>query len=386
MVVTIAASPDLVDALAIAVEERLEICHESDPTLLRDRYSTRHILAVIIDFRGIDNPNPRIVDEAIRARACESIIAVVDRRQVALAIEVTQRGAHDCLPAPVSAIQLRRTLRRALARGIAEDSEDSVYNRVPVGPDNARRVLSSIRGSSHAMRRLRFACSRAACSSAPVLIQGETGSGKERVARAIHDLSIAESGPYVCANVCAIPTTIFDAQMFGVRKGAYTDAIASSGLFAHASGGSLFLDEIGDLELPLQAKMLRAVEYMCYLPVGAAKEETAVVRIISATNRDLHQAVEQRQFRRDLFDRLSILAILVPPLREHPEDIPETVEQILHELDRQDIVFDGNALASLQERRWEGNYRELRSVVERTLVSSDRKIIRVRDVRFDPFL
>lgn len=386
MIITVAAAQDLVDALTIAVDHRIEVAHEADLTLIHDRYRSRHVAALILDFRGIDDPDPRMIDRTIRERISDSVIAIVDRRQVGLAIEAVQRGVHDCLLAPVSAVRLRESLRDALMRSITKGSEDIAYERAPVGVEAAREALRSIVGSSSMVRDLRTACVRAARSSAPVLLVGEPGSGKERVARAIHELSVGAIAPYVVANVCAIPETLFDSMLFGARGGAYTGAVRCDGLFASADGGTLFLDEIGDLSYSLQSKLLRAVEYGSFLPLGAHREERVSTRLVTATNRDLERAVVEGTFREDLLHRLSVLAIRVPSLREHLEDIPEVLDQLIKEMGRQEIRFAPGALRLLREHRWNGNYRELKAVVERTIVSTERTTITVSDLRFDPYL
>lgn len=385
MIVAVAASPDLTDAIDIAVEDRMEVVHEPDLTLLRDRYRTRSVSVLILDFRGIENPDPRMVDRTIREGVAKSVIAVVDKKQVGLAIQAVQRGAQDCLPAPVSAVQLRKSLRGAVVRSIASESEDIAYDRAPVGAERARRALQGLAGSSRAMRKLRIACVRASQSRLPVLLVGEAGSGKEMVARAIHDLTF-EQAPFCATNICAIPESLFDSTLFGVRPGAYTGAVPQEGLFQKSHGGSLFLDEIGDLPYPLQSKLLRAVEYGRFLPLGAQGESEVTVRLITATNRDLAQAVDDRHFRQDLYQRISILGIRVPSLREHIEDIPEILSSLTASMGRGEIGFTPDAIERLREHSWEGNYRELKAVIERSVVSSDDTTVRARDLRFTPFL
>lgn len=385
MVVAVAAFPDLADAIAIAVDNRLEIAHEPDLTLLWDRYRTRSVTALILDFRGIRNPDPRMIDRTLREGVSRAVIAVVDRRQVGLAIEVVQRGAHDCLPAPVTAVRLRASLQGAVVRTLSSESEDVAYERAPVGVDRARRALQSLPGSSRVMRELRIACVRASRSRAPVLLVGEAGSGKEFVAQAIHQLSF-ETAPFVSSNLCAIPETLFESTLYGVRSGAYTGATHQEGLFVQADGGTLFLDEIGDLPYPLQSKILRAVEYGRFRPLGAIEEEQVSTRLVSATNRDLLRAISERQFREDLLHRISILAIRVPALREHREDIPEILAAFVNLMARREIVFTADAVRILQDRPWEGNYRELKAVIERTIVTTDRTTIRGVDLWFDPYL
>lgn len=385
MIVAVAAAPDLANAIDVAVENRMEVAHERDVTLLRDRYRSRFVSALILDFRGIENPDPRVVDRSIREGVSKSVIAVVDQRQVGLAIQTVQRGARDCLPAPVTAVRLRKSIHEAVVQTITIENEDIEYERAPVGVDAARRAVRSLSGRSRAMRDLRVACIRASRSRAPVLLVGEAGSGKEMVARAIHDLTFVDA-PYCATNICAIPETLFDATLFGVRQGAYTGAVPQDGLFQKAQGGTLFLDEIGDLSFPLQSKLLRAVEYGRFLPLGAQRETEVSTRLITATNRDLSKAVEERLFREDLLQRISILAIRVPSLREHREDMPEIVASLVATSDREGVEFTQDAIEVLREHSWEGNYRELKAVIERTLVSTDSGTIRSRDLRFTPFL
>jgi Nif-specific regulatory protein len=234
--------------------------------------------------------------------------------------------------------------------------------------DHAGAAGDQLVGSSPAIAHLRELIQRSADSGLSVLIYGESGVGKELVAEGLHRRSARRNGPLVAVNCAAITASMPESELFGHVKGAFTGAIREhEGYFMQADLGTLFLDEIGELSLKIQAKLLRALEYKRFQPVGARSESKADVRIIAATNRDLGQEVREGRFREDLFFRLSVINLTVPPLREHPEDIPELVEHFLRRLaveTRKRVRLSQAALARLQNYGWRGNVRQLRSVLE----------------------
>jgi len=220
-----------------------------------------------------------------------------------------------------------------------------------------------------------------AVSDATVLIQGESGTGKELFARAIHDLSPRKDGPLVKVNCAAVPETLLESELFGYVKGAFTDAKRDKpGRFKLAEGGTIFLDEIGDMPLALQAKLLRVLESKEYEPLGATKTERADVRVVAATNRDLEQMVKEGQFREDLYYRLNVFKIALPPLRERSEDIPLLVEHFIAKLNRKtgkDIQgLNEEAMRLLLDHPWPGNVRELENVLEHAFILCKDRWIR----------
>lgn len=253
--------------------------------------------------------------------------------------------------------------------------------------ENTRlRMLSAVSdrlvGDSPAMAQLRAKIARAAPSNATVLIHGETGVGKELVALALHRQSHRPQGPFVVANCAAIAESLFESEFFGHVRGAFTGAAgARLGLFQQADDGTLFLDEVGEVPLESQATLLRAIEYKSFRPVGAEQEARADIRIIAATNRDLAQEVERAEFRKDLYYRLGVIHIAVPPLREHAEDIPALVEHFLGAMSLPHArAVSPPALAELMAFHWPGNVRQLRAVLESAAIMGQGETIEPCDL------
>jgi transcriptional regulator with GAF, ATPase, and Fis domain len=234
-------------------------------------------------------------------------------------------------------------------------------------------------GSSKPLEQIRSMISKVAPTEEKVLICGENGTGKELVARAIHHNSSRIGGPFIEVNCAAIPSELIESQLFGHEKGSFTSAIKQrKGDFEQAEGGTLFLDEIGDMSLSAQAKVLRALQENKITRVGGEKDINVDVRIIAATNKNLEKEIKEGNFREDLYHRLSVILINVPPLRERKDDIPLLINYFVDEISieqkKQNIVFEKDAIKLLQEFNWTGNIRELRNVVERLMILSDKKI------------
>jgi len=266
--------------------------------------------------------------------------------------------------------------------------------RLVAGIANSGPIVGANAGMNH-VRELARNCAR---SMLNVLILGETGTGKELLARMIHDLSNLTDKTLVVVNCAAIPDELFESEVFGHERGAFTGAHASKrGLMEEANGGTLFLDEVGDLSLPNQARLLRAIETGSFRRLGGTANVQVTVRVLSATNQQLQRDVEEGRFRRDLYHRLNTFEILIPPLRERLGDIPELAEHFLHAALRRDgaraLRFSPEALRAMQRHPWPGNVRELRNVVERAVVvaqgetieEGDLNLAAVRDARPEPF-
>ncbi|MEC9189749.1 MAG: sigma-54-dependent Fis family transcriptional regulator [Planctomycetota bacterium] len=246
-------------------------------------------------------------------------------------------------------------------------------------------VESEIVGRSDDMIEVHNQIARAAPSSATVLIRGESGVGKELVARAVHYSSPRREGPFVCLNCAALTETLLESELFGHEKGAFTGATDRKvGKFEAAHQGTLMLDEIGEMTPGIQAKFLRVLEGHAFERVGGSKPIKADVRVISATNRDLEKEVRQGNFRKDLYFRLHVLEIYVSPLRKRPEDLVELAEHFLHrfnvETGRRIEGFSVGAMQKMREYRWPGNVRELKNVIERAVVLSQRKVIEAEEL------
>jgi two-component system response regulator HydG len=285
------------------------------------------------------------------------------------AVEAIRRGAFHYLAKPFKVDELAIFLGRGL---------DGM--RVRREADSLRRVLKDrlapggMLGRSKAMREVFELIERLADARAPVLVMGETGTGKGLVAAAIHGASRRASAPFVAVNCAALPENLLESELFGHVRGAFTGASeARPGLFAEAHGGTLFLDEIGEMALPLQAKLLHVLERGKVRPVGATGERDVDVRIVAATNRDLRLAVSRGTFREDLLYRLDVVPITLPPLRERPEDIPELIEHLLSAARARNPQsplrrLSGDALGRLLDHRWPGNVRELAHLIERLVL------------------
>ncbi len=247
-------------------------------------------------------------------------------------------------------------------------------------------TLPMLLGGSPAMERLRQLVAKAAASNVTVLVRGETGSGKEVVAHCLHAASARASKPFVRVNCGAIPDSLIESELFGHKKGAFTDAKESRrGKFAQADGGTIFLDEIGELPVQVQPKLLRVLENREIEPLGGSGAERVDVRVIAATHRDLKQMIREKVFREDLFHRLNVLTLDIPPLREHAEDIPSLARHFLEAFCMENglgaMDFDEPALRLLQSHPWPGNVRELRNAIQRCAVLLGSGILRATDIQ-----
>ena len=298
------------------------------------------------------------------------------------AVTAVRSGAEDYITAPVDMNRLLCSLRR-----IVEREDDDAVEAMAV-PTKAKRksagTTEQIIGSSEAIQRVRQLIDRVAASDARVLIMGENGTGKELVARWLHDKSARAAGPFVEVNCAAIPSELIESELFGHERGAFTSAIKQrKGKFEQANGGTLFMDEIGDMSLSAQAKVLRALQESKISRVGSDKDVVVDVRVVAATNKDIRAEIAKGNFREDLYHRLSVIVIKVPPLRDRAGDIAELVhyfiEKIAAEHNMPSKEVDVEAMAALKAMPWTGNIRELRNVVERLMIlSADR--ITLRDV------
>ncbi|MCK5350593.1 MAG: sigma-54-dependent Fis family transcriptional regulator, partial [Desulfobacula sp.] len=237
--------------------------------------------------------------------------------------------------------------------------------------------------ASSVMKELLDTASRAANSEATVLITGESGTGKEVLARLIHQNSPRSNGPMVAVNCAAIPVGLFESELFGHVKGSFTGAIKDrKGHFQTASGGTLFLDEIGELANDIQVKLLRAIQEKEVQPVGSERVKTLDIRIVAATNLNLQKKIVQGEFREDLYYRLSVIPLFIPPLRERIEDIPALVKHFLKKFDApRDVFFSPKAMRVLMDYQWPGNIREMQNIVERCIILRKKTVIEPEDLQ-----
>ncbi len=300
------------------------------------------------------------------------------------AVEAIRSGVYDYLTKPFDNVQLLLVVQRAAALSKLHREVQELKSAL-----SKTQGIAAILGGSSVMERLRSTILRVAETDATVLIQGETGSGKELVARAIHFESPRSRNPFVVVDCTSIPASLIESEFFGHERGAFTDAGEQRrGKFEEAHTGTVFLDEIGELPLGAQARLLRVLQEKEFTRVGGTAVVKADVRVIAATNRDLEALVNRREFREDLFYRLHVLTVRVPPLREHAEDIQSYVRHFSekHEMDteRRPSGIEPAALTLLRDRPWKGNIRELENVIQRAMVSARGRDITSADLQIPP--
>ena len=313
--------------------------------------------------------------EVLRADACETSCPLKETLRTGKSI--SGRRVHilkaDGTRVPVEiGTALLRGSDGEVAGGV-ETFRDLSFEEALKEAAEGKESLGGMVGRSPAIKKVFGLIARMAQSDATVLIQGESGTGKELAARALHDLGPRAEGPFVALNLAALPETLVEAELFGYEAGAFTGARGrKEGALSRASGGTLFLDEAGEIPLPLQAKLLRFLEDQTYTPLGGGKPRRVDTRIVAATNRDLRDLVKRGLFREDLFFRLAVLVLEIPPLRERPQDIPLLAEHFLAILSRlrgkKTSGWSPAALEALAEYPWPGNVRELRSAVETAIL------------------
>ncbi len=323
--------------------------------------------AVVTDLRMPEMDGSQLLDVLKREHPEVPVVVLTAHGSVQTAVDAMRRGAFDFLTKPFDQVELSQVLERAIASRLARRRE----------VHDPRPALLALVGASDAMKRVRERIGKVAPTPSNVLILGETGTGKELVARALHELSGRAKGPFVATNCAAIPETMVEAELFGHERGAFTGAVASRpGRFELADGGTLFLDEIGDMDLKVQPKLLRALEQREIERVGGGAPRRIDVRLVAATQPELAQKVEAGTFRRDLYFRVAVLTIELPPLRDRMTDLPELVEhfRIKHtaRLRKQVAPASGELLACLRSHAFPGNVRELENLVESLVVLADR--------------
>src|SRR5579864_5858483 len=308
-----------------------------------------------------------LLEQIKAAGVTAPVVMMSGQAHIEMAVKATRLGALDFLEKPLSTDKLLLTVQNALKLGRLEQENRTLRQKLGT---------EGIVFTGETMRRLIAQVERVAASETRVCIYGETGTGKELIARAIHEKSQRREGPYVTLNCAAVPAELIESELFGHEKGSFTGAAARHiGKFEQASDGTLFLDEIGDMPLAMQAKLLRVLEQGEVERIGGDKPIKVNVRVVVATHRKLEEQVKQGHFRQDLFHRIFVFPIVLPPLRERPEDIPALAahfaSQIVKQNNWKEITFTPEALQALQAHSWPGNIRELRNVVERLLLFAE---------------
>lgn len=372
--------PDLRELLEITLL-KMGLDVDSAPTLAaaRENLSLHQYALVLTDMRLPDGLGIDLVREVSSAYRTTPIAVITAFGSADNAVAALKAGAFDYLTKPVGLDQLRLMVQSALKIGVvATDQKTS--------KPSVRGIPLRLIGNSSAMCDLRAQIEKLARSMAPVAITGESGSGKELAARDIHAQSARADKPFIAVNCGAIPEALMEAEFFGYRKGAFTGAVDDrDGFFQAANGGTLMLDEVADLPLAMQVKLLRAIQERRVRKVGATAEEPVDVRIISATHQNLAQCVEQGKFRQDLYYRLNVIELRLPPLRERRDDIPMLAEVILSRLHHGDGArLTADALAVLKNYVFPGNVRELENILERALAFANEGVIEVEDLALRP--
>jgi len=345
------------------------------------RLSERRFDVLITDMRLPDGLGIELIQRLRSQQRSERCVVITAYGSAENAVESLKAGAFDYLTKPVDLRQFRAVIASAVQDALdhktgAPASRPARAGDAPPQAPAGDTALQRLIGVSQTMRQVKERIAKVAHSMAPVLVSGESGTGKELVASALHANSHRWSGPLVAVNCSAIPENLLEAEFFGVKKGAYTGATQDrAGFFQAARGGTLFLDEIGDLPLAMQSKLLRAIQERCVRPVGGTQEEVVDVRLISATHKDLASEVQGGRFRQDLYYRLNVIELHIPPLRERREDMQVLCEALLRRIAAESGLpvpaLTPAALEQLAQHPLKGNVRELENLLHRAVALSE---------------
>jgi len=333
---------------------------------------------VILDIVMPGNDGLHVL-EAVKSRCPGAdVIMLTGNASIDNAIASMKKGAYDYVTKPVELDRVEQVLQRCLEKRRLESRNQMLKNRVSDLRDG------ELIGQSPGMLEVKSLIGRFADSDSTVLIRGESGTGKELVANLIHKHSSRRDEPFIIVDCTALKESLLESELFGHERGAFTGAVTRKhGIFEIADSGTIFLDEIGDIPQALQVKLLRVVETKTFRRLGGNERINVDVRLLAATNRDLQEMVRKGEFREDLYYRINVVSILLPPLRDHPGDIPTLVDHFLTELRRSgdaDRRFSDAAIQSLTQYDWPGNVRELRNLIERSILLTESDTIEVSDL------
>ncbi|MCP5141506.1 MAG: sigma-54-dependent Fis family transcriptional regulator [Chromatiales bacterium] len=371
--------PDILELVELTLG-RMDIdCKTAENvTEAKSLLSSSHFDVCLTDMKLPDGDGISLVRYIQEQYPNLPVAVITAHGNMELAVEALKAGAFDFVSKPVNLTMLRNLVNTALK--LTKEGGGSG------GGSSGKRSRSNLIGTSTAMERTRATIAKLARSQAPVYISGESGVGKELVARMIHESGPRVSGPFIPVNCGAIPSDLMESEFFGHRKGSFTGAsYDKEGLFTAASGGTLFLDEVAELPLPMQVKLLRAIQERAVRPVGGNREVPVDVRILSATHKNLARQVEEGHFRQDLYYRINVIELPVPPLRERREDIPLLAEFFLDRLSggeaslRPKLAPD--AVDALDRYGFPGNIRELENILERAMTLCEDNIVRADDLQ-----
>ncbi len=359
--------------------ENYEVNYSTSAVEGIDKLFTGNFSCLLLDIQMPEMNGFEVLKKIKENNSSVSIIIISAHGSIENAIKATKLGAFDFLEKPIDRDKLLISVRNAVGQSYLITEIKEIKKCL----ENEEVIL----GSSKAINNILEIINRVAPIETRVLITGENGTGKELVAKAIHKKSARNDKAFIEVNCAAIPNELIESELFGHEKGSFTGAIQQRiGKFELANRGTIFLDEIGDMSLQAQAKVLKAIEDNKIERVGGAKKIEIDVRIIAATNKNLKEEIEKGNFREDLYHRLNVIPIQIPPLREHTDDIPILVEhftkEILNKHKKPMIEFNEDAIKYFQELPWSGNIRELRNTVERIIILVDNKIITKKDIEF----
>lgn len=337
---------------------------------------------VITDLTMPGDSGMVLLEKLVKDRPETLVIMVTAYGSEAVAVEAMKRGAYDYLPKPFSNDELRLTVRRAM-----EKCRLRVENQLLKDQLHEREGLATIIGSSECMQRVYDLIERVGPNDVTVLITGESGTGKELVASALHSLSPRKSRPFIRVNCAALPENLIESELFGYERGAFTGAVNRRlGKFEIADSGTIFLDEIGEMSMATQTKLLRILQEREFERIGGNQTISVDTRVITATNRDLIQGINEGSFREDLFYRLNVINIHLPPLRERLSDIPALVDSFARKycekLNRKYHVFSDAFMGKLMQYSWPGNVRELQNLIEKVIILEDETVFQNDSNRF----
>src|ERR1051325_10206179 len=383
-ILIVEAEPRMRRLLEISLSEDGHSVHtagDAESGLLHLRKEPIDLVVTDLKLPGMNGLE--FLEEGKRLNAALPFIVMTAYGSVETAVDAMKAGASDYVLKPFTMAEMKLVINKEL--DVQQVRDENVRLKEALGK---RYHFQNIVGRSKKMQEVLALVERVAPTNSTVLIGGESGVGKDLIARAIHQNSRRASGPFIKINSTAIPDTLFESELFGFERGAFTGALASKpGKFELADKGTLFLDEIGDVPAPIQVKLLRVLQEREFERLGGTKTLKVDVRMIAATNRDLRAALEEGTFREDLYYRLNVVPIDIPPLREHKEDIPDLVEHFIARFEQDSAKeirgITPAALRMLMDYHWPGNVRELENIIERAVAFSDGPLIDEKDIHLD---
>ena len=354
----------------ILTDEGYEVDTAEDGAVAIGLAEREHYNLIFCDIKMPNMDGIEFLGKVAEAGLDSAVVMISGHGDIATAVECIKKGAFDFIQKPLDLNRILITIKNATEK-VSLVKETKILKKKVYG----QRMV----GESEPIRNIKDMITKVAATDARVLIMGPNGSGKELVARSLHEQSTRCAMPYIEVNCAAIPSELIESELFGHEKGSFTSAIKQhKGKFEQADGGTLFLDEIGDMSLAAQAKVLRVLQEKKLSRVGSDKDIEVNVRVIAATNKDLREEIAAKRFREDLYHRLSVIIIRVPSLEERTSDIPLLVDyfvkQICTETGMPEKQFSPEAIQLLQEKKWPGNIRELKNVVERLLILGDQTV------------